>query len=96
MYVEDELQSFDWMTKHPDHLKHLQKVMTGFKRAEWSVGFGTLDIEAQKVPFTSTQPFEKLFFVDVEGGHFPNTSNQARIIPASSATCAPGSARSSK
>ncbi|KAJ5681917.1 o-methyltransferase domain-containing protein [Penicillium maclennaniae] len=63
------LKSFDWMVMHPDHFKYLQKVTTGFKGAEWTVGFDTLDIEAQKVPSTLPQPSEKPFFVDVGGDH---------------------------
>jgi len=64
-----KLQSFDWMVQNPDHFASLQKVMTGFEGAEWTIGFDTLDIEAKKVPSTLPQPSEKPFFVDVGGGH---------------------------
>lgn len=64
-----KLQSFDWMVQHPEHFASLQKVMTAFKGAEWTVGLDTLDIEAKKVASTPPRPSEKPFFVDVGGGH---------------------------
>lgn len=64
-----KLQSFDWMVQHPEHFDSLQKVMTGFKGAEWTVGLETLDVEAKKIPSTPPHSSEGPFFVDVGGGH---------------------------
>ncbi|KAJ5580532.1 o-methyltransferase domain-containing protein [Penicillium hetheringtonii] len=64
-----DLNSFDWLVQHPEHFVPFQKVMTSIEGSEWTEGFELLDTEVNKIPSTPAEPCERVFFVDVGGGH---------------------------
>lgn len=61
-----ELTAFEWMAQHPKQFGALQTVMTALQSNSWLEGFDLLDMAARALP--ADQP-DKVFFVDVGGGH---------------------------
>lgn len=64
-----DLSCFDWLSQHPEHYIPFQKMMTSLEGSEWTEGFELLDSEAKQIISTPIKPSEKVFFVDVGGGH---------------------------
>lgn len=64
--LNTELTAFQWMAQHPKQFGALQVVMTALQSSDWMVGFDLLDKAARAFP--ADQP-EKVFLVDVGGGH---------------------------
>lgn len=64
-----DLSCFDWLVQHPEHFVPFQKTMTSIEGSEWTEGFELLDTEAKKIPSTPIGSPERVFFVDVGGGH---------------------------
>jgi demethylsterigmatocystin 6-O-methyltransferase len=61
-----ELTAFEWMAQNPKQFGALQTVMTALQSNSWLEGFDLLNKAARSLP--TDQP-DKVFFVDVGGGH---------------------------
>lgn len=61
-----ELTGFQWMAQNPKQFGALQKIMTALQSSDWMEGFDILNKAARA--FSSGQA-EKVFLVDVGGGH---------------------------